>query len=140
MITTTLTNQPIAEIEGKLIGSRCLKCGLEFQAHRMQLYDRVFIASCCDQCADLRDSRATEWCLLCPFEYRLDGNKEGGGHTRLERMDHENPNWRKVLDWQYGSKGLLIRGETGRLKTRAMWRLIRQLFDQRQKIIALTSA
>jgi DNA replication protein DnaC len=104
----------------------------------MLLFDREIMPSACEACADKRDTRACDWATLCPFEFRL--RTESRGNTDLARMDAESPNWRKVLSWQFGHRGLLVRGESGHCKTRAMWRLIRRLFDERRKVIPLTAA
>ena len=117
----------------------CIECKRPFNAKPMRLFDRLILPSACEACADRRDSRVFDWMNLCPYEFRL-CKAEGGGNTSLERMDTERPQWRKILDWKFGHHGLLVRGETGHCKTRAMWRLLRRLFDERRKIVALTSA
>src|SRR6188474_3484616 len=116
MTTTTIH----CSIQSETTEAKCLDCGREFTTHRMALYDRVIVPSICDSCADLRDSRQIEWALLCPLEFRM-GAKEGGGKTRIETMSAACPGWERVMDWKFGTRGLLIRGVTGRCKTRGMW-------------------
>src|SRR2546430_17414144 len=48
----------------------------------------------------------------------LAGKTEGGGNTRTDKMIAGCPDWAKVMDWQFGHRGLLIRGETGRSEER----------------------
>lgn len=119
------------------IQSVCLGCHKEFVTRRRVLCDRVLIPSLCPKCDDARDTRLAEWVALCPPEFRT---PEEGGNTSLSRMDADAPNWRKLLEWQYGSRGLLVRGESGRCKTRAMWRVVRRLFLARKSIVAMTAA
>jgi hypothetical protein len=120
------------------VAVKCLSCGMDFIAKRKFLLERWILPSLCDTCADLRDNRIDEWAAICPLEFRLPA--ERGGKTNLQIMDAKSPGWRGILEWQFGNRGLLIRGESGRCKTRAMWRLIRRLFNERRKVIALTSA
>lgn len=119
------------------VQSVCLKCRKPFVTHRQKLFDRDIIPSLCASCDDARDTRLDEWVALCPREFRT---REEAGNTDIARMDSEAPNWRKLLEWQFGDRGLLVRGESGRCKTRAMWRLIRQLFLARKSVIAMTAA
>jgi len=74
---------------------------------------------------------------ICPMEFRTEAE---GGNTSLPRMDSASPEWRKLLHWRFGPRGLLVRGETGRCKTRAMWRVLRSLFDKGKSVAAFTSA
>jgi DNA replication protein DnaC len=126
-----------ATIEAERTEATCLECGAKFTPRRMLLFDRVIIPSLCEPCADKRDANMVTWLTICPYEFRT--TKEGG-NTRLEKMDAACPSWRGILDWKFSPKGLLVRGVSGRCKTRAMWRLLRRLFDERRKIIALSSA
>ena len=81
--------------------------------------------------------REAQWAEICPVEFRLEAE---GGKTVLQRMDAASPGWRLMLDWRFGSRGLIVRGVTGRCKTRAMWRLLRRLFESNHSIAAFTSA
>jgi DNA replication protein DnaC len=119
------------------VQSTCLRCGKSFATHQVVLFDRVRVPNLCPVCDDARDTRLAEWIALCPREFR---SRDEGGFTHLPRMDADAPNWRKVLGWRYGSRGLLVRGESGHCKTRAMWRLLRQLFLERRSIVAMTAA
>lgn len=141
MITTTETGAveaPTSEMNLPTTTVRCIECGKTFMARGMILFDRVLMPSACEPCADKRDSRLIEWVRICPIEFRLPS--EAGGKTRLEVMDAASPGWRRILDWKCGQRGLLVRGATGRCKTRGMWRLLRKVFDERRKIAVLTSA
>ena len=132
------SQQILTEADLPKITAKCIECGREFTTKTMLLLDRPIVPSACEACADKRDQRILEWVSLCPVEFRI--RAEGGGYTRLEKMDEAAPGWRKILDWKFGHRGLLIRGESGRCKTRAMWRLLRRLFDERKKFVALTAA
>lgn len=109
-----------------------------------------FVSQACEPCIGIRlqkqrdaameahrKARELRWAELCPLEYRLPS--ECGGHTDLARLDVAQPGWQKLLDYKLGPRGLLIRGPTGRGKTRVTWRLLRMLWDQGQRISALTA-
>lgn len=136
-----MTNsEPIATVSQDSQEVVCLGCQKPFQARALILFDRKIVASKCEACADLEENRTVEWARLCPLEFRLTGALEGGGRTELARMTEAAPVWQEILAWEYGPRGLLIRGQTGRCKTRAMWRLLRHQFNQRRSVIAITSA
>jgi DNA replication protein DnaC len=119
---------------------QCRGCGREFPEKIIYLFesDNPRTVTVCEECADKRDTRLDEWLAICPYEFRL--AKTEGGPTSLSRMDKDVPLWRKVLDWKFPThRGLIIRGQSGRCKTRCMWRLIRRVFEERHKIIALTA-
>lgn len=78
-----------------------------------------------------------KWALLCPREYRL--TSESDGVTDMARLRRECPKLDEVLRWKFRPRGLLLRGATGRCKTRALWRLLRAEFDQGRPIIAMTA-
>ena len=140
MITTPndiLGNGPTSDPAGDPIQSTCLYCKKQFITHKFSLFDRPIVPSLCPVCDDARDTRLSEWVALCPREFRT---RDEGGFSNLARMDDEAPNWRKVLDWRYGNRGLLIRGDTGHCKTRAIWRVLHKLFLERKSIVALTAA
>lgn len=79
----------------------------------------------------------SQWRAICPFEHRL---KSEGGNTDITRLDAECPNWKSILDWGMGHRGVIIRGETGTCKTRAMWRLLRKVFDSQKYFSVATCA
>jgi DNA replication protein DnaC len=85
-----------------------------------------------------QQQREARWAKLCPLEFRLP--TESGGNTDLARMDAVQPRWRKLLEWRYCQRGLILRGSTGTCKTRAVWRLLRRLWEEGKSIQALTAA
>lgn len=82
--------------------------------------------------------REEAWSHLCPAEFRL--RSEAEGNTDIARLELEQPKLKLVLAWKYGPRGLIVRGLTGRCKTRSTWRLMRRLWLEHRTIIALTSA
>jgi DNA replication protein DnaC len=77
-----------------------------------------------------------EWKKLCPAEFRT---ADEGGTSDISRIRREQPKFVDVMQWGFGPKGLIIRGQTGTRKTRAMWRLLRRLFDENKSVIAMTA-
>jgi DNA replication protein DnaC len=66
-----------------------------------------------------------QWKGICPPLYR------DTDPMRLPEVPLQT-----VLAWRYGSQGLLVHGDTGRGKTRAVFQLLRRLhFDEGRKII-----
>lgn len=66
-----------------------------------------------------------QWKVVCPPSYR------DTDPMRLPEVPLQT-----VLAWRYGSQGLLVHGETGRGKTRAVFQLLHRLhFDEGRKII-----
>ena len=108
------------------VGRRCPACDARWQEERLA-----------EERASKAQEHEAEWAELCPWEHRL--LTETRGHTDLTLLEAAQPDWRKVLDWEYGPLGLLLRGETGTCKTRSVWRLARKLFDQDIRVTALTA-
>ena len=143
-MNTTDINEPQT-----LVTNEICSCGTPFQAHRIFIFNKWitcdrFCLSCTSE-KKAKDDAAMEaqrlegikrrWSEKCPWEYRT---VDEGGNTNLEQMDSRTPSWRQVMEWTHGPQGLLLRGETGTCKTRAMWRLCRKLFDQGQRFYATT--
>lgn len=80
--------------------------------------------------AERQREREKEWAQICPIEFRL--QSESNGETDLTRLQAEAPLLDKLLAWADSDRkrGLLLRGPTGTSKTRAMWRLLRILWEQ----------
>jgi DNA replication protein DnaC len=57
----------------------------------------------------------------------------------MERLRRDCVALDDICETDVSRKGILLRGSTGRCKTRAMWRLLRGLFEQGKKIAAMTS-
>lgn len=79
---------------------------------------------------------AERWATVCPVEFRT---IEEGGPTDEDRLRAECPLYATVLAWRYGSRGLLLRGETGQRKTRLLWRLLRRQFDAGRTLQVFTA-
>lgn len=83
-----------------------------------------------------RDARPDRWLTLCDAEFRT---VDEGGVTVLARLQRDCPKLASVTGWEFGPKGLLVRGDTGKCKTRAVWRLLRAQFDAHRRIFATTA-
>jgi len=97
------------------------------------LYDKVARAREIDvwveQETRQRERRAADFDFgLCPELYR---------DTDPQRLPEAAG---RVLDYAYGPKGLLVHGESGRGKTRAMWLLIRRLHVEDGRSLAFRDA
>lgn len=136
-----LLNEPEVRIT-----THCQTCGAEFKARR---FFGGFGAVHCDCCMDESEARSNSerqaasqtsrkavWESLCPPLFR---SLDEGGLTDTRRLMLEQSECARVLRWQYGERGLLLVGETGRCKTRVAWRLLRRLFDEGRSIKALTA-
>lgn len=77
--------------------------------------------------------KAAFWASVCPAAYRLTSE---GGITDMDRLTAECP-----VDWPEPDTvkpGMLITGNSGRGKTRWVWRAIRQRFDLGDMVMAFT--
>lgn len=147
------------DIETKEVTSTCRDCGNQFETHGYHLYGQTrLVPTVCNPCSELREAKQREqelqareaaerlrnqqremdWSKLCPLEFRL--KSENDGKTDPARMDASQPEWRNMLAWKFGGRGLIVRGVSGRCKTRAVWRLLRKLWDDKKGIAALTAA
>lgn len=78
--------------------------------------------------------RAEAWTRLCAPFYQ---NSEAWLATGNRKLNHEK--LKKVLAWEYGSKGLLIHGSTsGTGKTTAAWLLLKRQHKEEKFIVALS--
>jgi DNA replication protein DnaC len=85
-----------------------------------------------------RKKRADEWNELCPREYRL--TSEGEGETDLDRLKLECRQLDRILAWTYQRRGLVIRSKaSGMSKTRAAWRLLKKMWDEKRTIAYYTA-
>lgn len=131
----------------------CFRCKLEFDAIAMQLeeYGTLMFPRLCKPCFVEREAEEKErlinearerfekrWNGLCPKQYRL--KSESDGETDLTKLSDSQPKLCDVLSWGYQSRGLVIRGSTGKGKTRSVWRLLRKQFCAGKGIVAVTAA
>lgn len=119
-----------------MVTSHCKTCGHMFlqgnQSSRALCYD-------CEPLPEPPPPEKSEpveidydyrWKRICPPLY---------ARTDLERLTGK---WvGEVLNWQYGSKGLLVVGGTGSGKTRSVWMLLKRILrdDSELKFIATDS-
>lgn len=82
------------------------------------------------------DESLRKWKELCPQLYRI---TEEHGDTDESKLMSSNPIFAEILTRKYGRKGLLMRGDSGKCKTRIMWRLMRRYFDMGRSIRAFTA-
>lgn len=88
----------------------------------------------CDQCDEIKkqeeapkkakskEELTAEWYRVTPPEFRKKLNHEAPGFSKA--------NLNKVLAWEYGPKGLLVYGKTGRCKTRFVYRLLAKMIGE----------
>lgn len=134
----------------------CRKCRQPFFAIQVEVLGVVLTSRVCEQCSArseiqekdaierrrqaqiMRDATAREeaWAKFCPKEFRL--TTEAGGNTSLARLELEQPKTKDLLAWK-GPRGLILRGPSGKCKTRAMWRLVRRLWIEGSKTYVLTA-
>jgi len=77
-----------------------------------------------------RQQREAEWAHVCPVKYRL--TTEADGETDLDHLRLRVPILGDLIEWANTDRkrGLLLRGETGMCKTRAMFRVVRRLWER----------
>lgn len=97
----------------------CSNCAKEFRARLV----RIEHLHLCYPCAE----RWKRFCEVCPPLYQS---------CDPDRLPCGPEGLRKVLAWQYGPRGLLLHGATGRGKTRAAWLLVRRLLDEGREVVA----
>jgi DNA replication protein DnaC len=137
--------------------SKCRVCSQPFVATRFEVYGATLTTTICNSCSiklerkeaerieNERKQRAMgatrirdeQWEKMCPKEFRL--VSESGGNTQLAKLELAQPKSKELLAWT-GPRGIIIRGDTGKCKTRAMWRLLRRLFIDRKSLVVLTAA
>lgn len=86
-----------------------------------------------------RAEREAYWAKICPIEFRT---LEEGGRTDLARLIKDQPKAAEIIN--HPSKptdepGMIIRGDSGTCKSRAVWRYLRRAVDRGQSVRALTS-
>ena len=150
----------MTETSEQRIEATCRQCGHKWQALPVVLpmLRAPIIPSICETCDEecerqaatkariesaarkqkAETKRADQWQKLCPREYRL--TTESDGKTQLAKLELECRQLPRILAWNYGERGLVIRSrESGLCKTRAAWRLIRKHWNDGRSIIAYTA-
>lgn len=128
--------------------AHCAACGEPFDALEMKCGFFTLSTQACPPCVEKRiqdtESRgktiienSSLWAIFCP-EPAFRTQAEGGS-TVVARLQRDCLKYDAIMAHQFGPQGLLLRGDTGKCKTRAMWRLMRKLFDEGKSIAAVTS-
>jgi len=128
-------------------GSEMLMCKtcsqpfqLPFQVRLVHLVTRC--PACCDKetAAEMKrmlarvgrttaEAKTAAWKQLCPGEYQ---------NTDKYRLPYPSK-LDLVLRWQFGPRGLLLHGPTGKGKSRCAWLLLKREHEAGRKIVALDS-
>jgi len=138
----------------------CAKCRYPFTSRTMEFraadIKMTIKSSICPDCVEVEDLRRAEseakmredliqqrnkakeslWEQICPVEFRTTTE---GGKTEIARLELSCKQLPDILAWQYGSTGLIVRGENRTGKTRAVWRLMRKLFNDNKSIVFITN-
>jgi DNA replication protein DnaC len=96
----------------------------------------TFRPTVCDACAaageaDAQPKQASRWERLCPKLYQC--TNVGRLKEDLRRKACETRWIQEVLDWQHGSRGLVLSGPTGVGKSRVIRQLLRRLLDEEHR-------
>jgi DNA replication protein DnaC len=131
----------------------CKTCQQPFEPLAIELFGRQILGINCQPCVAVYEAETAKrelagkmeghdaealWAEFCPREHRL--TSETSGATEMARLASECSSLAKIIGWQLGRRGLIVRGVTGTCKTRAVWRLLRRLFDEGTAFVAMTSA
>lgn len=138
--------------------AQCRTCGQQFDAAVcMSPFDATKVLARqlhCDACVAAEQERQAQgraaaarekaereledaWARICPMAYR---SRLEGGQTDVARIE-DNPAWPEIAAHQLGPTGLILRGPTGAMKTRCMFRLLRRyhVTVPRPRIVAMTA-
>lgn len=154
------TVNEVLKIVEKPARAKCKRCEQEFETVAMHspALREPLVPMFCPACVDARDvetkrqkdesvrrqtkaiaaKREANWASLCPKQYRL--KSESDGETDLVKLSDTQPKLCQLIGWKYQSRGLIIRGSTGKGKTRSVWRLLRYQFVAGKRIVAMTAA
>ncbi|MCI0748311.1 MAG: hypothetical protein L0Y58_23140 [Verrucomicrobia subdivision 3 bacterium] len=132
----------IAPLECPWCGSRfedkLLRFDMAFMGRTVNLPANPLCPACRQLAAQKRaaeevarqQQREAEWARLCPAKYRL--TTEADGETDLDHLRRLVPILDELVDWANTDRkrGLLLRGPTGMGKSRAMFRVVRRLWER----------
>lgn len=127
------------QMDSETVTAICRSCGREFEKCKVlgtlakyqtecpECVEREIFGDSAAILANASAKRASDWQKtfesICPPLYR---------DTDPKRINSEKLS--QVLAWECQSKGLVIHGESGKGKTRAMWLLVRQLLAQGKSV------
>ena len=86
----------------------------------------------------LSETKEKNWNSICPKEYRL--KSESNGNTELFKLELNCKQLKQILAHDKDKGLILFSRISGKCKTRAIWRFIRQLWNQGHSIRAFTSS
>lgn len=91
-------------------------------------YDRIVEKEDWAARMEFEAQQSQEWAAICPLEFRASLDHSLCPKARADR----------VMAWQYGSKGLLLYGRSGRCKTRLAYKLVEREFRAGRRVCALS--
>ncbi len=122
-----------------MITKTCEGCSGSFQVEKGMFEKHVRRCPACIEKGDaeiLEKEKARKikefddgWKKICPASFQ---------ETDPEKLPCQQ-GYKAVMQWQPGSRGLILNGPTGRGKSRVAWLLLRRLYYDRVKFIALNS-
>lgn len=129
-----------ADSEPQYVEAKCAAgCGATVKAARLTGLGVVIVCpQKCDECIDRAERERIEyakrerearmkviWEAVCPSLYR---------DTEVARLPAEL--FAQVMGWQYGDRGLLLLGATGKSKTRCAYQLLHRLIHEGRSVRA----
>jgi predicted ATPase len=125
----------LSGMTAKFILRDCHYCGDEFKvpvdprAHYKHICKKCFSMRAATTARDAVAKRQFRWLELCPSEYQ-----------RIDIVRLPNPGiFDRIMQWEFGPRGLLLYGDTGRGKTRCAWALLEREFFAGRSAAALDS-
>lgn len=113
----------------------CKQCQNNFLAYPIWVLGDRFITEICDACARKNRVKRTpsllkDWKSVCPPDYMT---IEEGGRTDLNRLLSAGPKVSEVMNWRPDEIRSMIvySAGSGLMKTRAVWRCIKGIVDNR---------
>jgi DNA replication protein DnaC len=95
---------------------QCKSCNKEWQQETRSCITGSYSGECTD-CARIR--RTEKFSKICPPLYQK---------TEVDRLPANQLT--KALQWQYGPRGLILLGETGKGKSRVAWTLLKRVLTE----------
>lgn len=129
---------------------KCLECKNEFEVNPVWIAGKPVYQQRCDSCVNAirkktaeelelveRNVLETRWRNLCPPEFRT---IEEGGKTDMNILLGAGDGVKKVMDWKPKTRAsiAIYSKESGTMKTRAAWRLIKKFFMTTTNLIAIS--
>lgn len=136
----------------------CAYCNEQTEDIRTDFELKAGCPICCYKCVDKSnldaenaerlaraDRNFNRWASTCPLEYRT---KEEGGRTIESRLDcaviqasngAETARHTLLFDWKGDDTGRWLSGETGGMKTRLAWRIVRDAWDRGKSVRTFTA-